>query len=522
LLLLTVFISSSISYSNSALQTSNSFDQSVLSTKSMDLWEVWRYNQSDNIWTVPAISDLYNDSQVEIILTTAEDDAKCICFDIYGNILWSRKIGRPGRTNPKIADLNKDGLKEIIFCAGGYLFCVSAAYNGSMKSYELRWQIEANIMGAVCLADINNDSNFEIILGAPNNKIICLDYNGYELWSYQTNVSVSGSTPAVADLDSDGYLEIYCGSGGVSTSNGSFYCLYYNGTLKWSKNPGQIILASPSFGDFNNDDELEVVLHTKTGDTFCFDHNGTQIWKHSVNSETFSSPLVVDLENDGFLEIIFGAKNEYVYCLNNSGGIKWQYKTNGWILSTASASDLNNDGNIEVLIGSYDNNLYCINANGSVLFSYYVSGFHTREPAIFDLNRDGILEIIFTTSDGLFCLELAGVTQSGKQHWYCGEGSIYNTGWFDSDQDYLDDLTENWFYDTDPQNNDSDSDGFTDFDEISFGTDPNDPADYPVSPPIPIPTNNVILFDKLTNLPCIVFIVTISIISSKRRKNNFK
>ena len=50
----------------------------------------------------------------------------------------------------------------------------------------------------------------------------------------------------------------------------------------------------------------------------------------------------------------------------------------------------------------------------------------------------------------------------------------------DSDGDMLEDAMECIYYGTDPQNPDTDGDGLTDFEEITQGTNPQDPNDpYP-------------------------------------------
>ncbi|MEA2069811.1 MAG: hypothetical protein U9O98_00820 [Asgard group archaeon] len=37
---------------------------------------------------------------------------------------------------------------------------------------------------------------------------------------------------------------------------------------------------------------------------------------------------------------------------------------------------------------------------------------------------------------------MTGVSLSGFGQWYCFRGSVYHTGWMDSNNNYIDDLTE--------------------------------------------------------------------------------
>ncbi len=131
----------------------------------------------------------------------------------------------------------------------------------------------------------------------------------------------------------------------------------------------------------------------------------------------------------------------------------------------------------------------------------------------------------------MYCLNLIGIESSGYSPWPCFRGSIFHTGQMDSDGDKIDDLTEE-FYNTEPQNEDTDEDGLLDYDELFFyntdptdadtdddgytdgeeiaeGTDPKDPEDYPgATTTSPTPTNTT------TEDPLIGGIVSVAIVVS--------
>ncbi|MHA1759607.1 MAG: hypothetical protein ACTSXA_03185 [Candidatus Heimdallarchaeota archaeon] len=113
--------------------------------------------------------------------------------------------------------------------------------------------------------------------------------------------------------------------------------------------------------------------------------------------------------------------------------------------------DLDNDGVNEVIIGSDDKSLYCLDENGQLLLKCDTNGEIRFASAIVDIDDDSKVEIIFgSLNEGIYCLSLTDVVQSGEGQWYSFRGSRFNTGWKDSDSDYIDDLTEVTYYDTDP------------------------------------------------------------------------
>ncbi|MFW9924378.1 MAG: hypothetical protein ACFFDW_13935, partial [Candidatus Thorarchaeota archaeon] len=93
-------------------------------------------------------------------------------------------------------------------------------------------------------------------------------------------------------------------------------------------------------------------------------------------------------------------------------------------------------------------------------------------PCIIDLDRNNKLEILITSRETLFCYEMRTIS-SEKTPWYCHGGTIFQTGTIDSDWDYLDDITEQFWWGTNPQMNDTDNDLLTDGEEILlYHTDP--------------------------------------------------
>ncbi|MHA1156620.1 MAG: hypothetical protein ACTSQK_10975, partial [Candidatus Heimdallarchaeota archaeon] len=115
---------------------------------------------------------------------------------------------------------------------------------------------------------------------------------------------------------------------------------------------------------------------------------------------------------------------------NSSGDELWTFDTELEIYSSAAFGDLDNDGDLEVIIG--------------------------------DLNST------------IYCLAITGTTEYGDMPWSSFHGSAFNTGQMDSDSDYIDDQTEDYFG-TSATNVDSDGDTLEDWDEIHYyGTDPTD------------------------------------------------
>ncbi len=112
---------------------------------------------------------------------------------------------------------------------------------------------------------------------------------------------VSGSiTPALGDIDGDGFVEILTGSGkGGATP---LHAYEHDGTLKWASQEafngpvGAIALA-----DLDNDGDVEIVA----GDSL-YDHTGKRLWAVPGYEFIATAATAADLDGDGDLEVVFG------------------------------------------------------------------------------------------------------------------------------------------------------------------------------------------------------------------------
>ena len=224
-----------------------------------------------------------------------------------------------------------------------------------------------------------------------------------------------------------------------------------NASLEWSFETTNGISSSPCIIDLNHDNNKEIIFGSNDGKLYCLDINGIEKWSFTTGADIKSSPTAADLNNDGYLEVVVGSYDKNIYCLNYLGEVVWQFQTGNWVFSSPAIVDINADNKLEVIIGSDDDSFYCLNSDGSKLWSFTTLGDISSSPAIVDLDNNGIFEIVFGSNEGnLYCLELSGTPNSGKGQWYSFRGSRFHTGWMDSDSDYVDDLTECCYYQTDP------------------------------------------------------------------------
>jgi len=245
----------------------------VLSYENGEIKELWRYQMHFWVFCAPAVADLDGDGKVEIIVTSY--DLCVYCFDAEGNLLW-RYITKGGIQYaysgaikrelfyPVVADINKDGYKEIIVNTAIYdkknwsaIYCLN--YNG-----ELIWKREFNqpVRDALAVADIDNDGFKDIIFGINNGTVGVLDRNGELLWQYKLpeeyfeGLGEAEFFPSVADLNGDGYKEIV-----VTAWHHGIFIFSHDGRLlkEWPYKKGNVGFLSPAIADIDGDGDLEII-----------------------------------------------------------------------------------------------------------------------------------------------------------------------------------------------------------------------------------------------------------------------
>ncbi len=364
-----------------------------------------------------ALADLNNDGADEIIL--CHNDAINV-IDGQGNILWTQPlVGGMAQYPAAVGDINNDGILEIVaLTAYGN---ARGGINVFSNTGEVLLATVTNNNPLICapvLADLNNDSELELIF-CGRGKASASISAGIHAWNLQGEEiegfpfempSTPAFTPTVADIDNNGFPEIFASTTSV------LYCISHTGEELYtvdSQEAYKYSYQSPLVVDFEGEGNWSLVgaYHGDNPNHYVRDaHTGAYRagWPKPVSNWTYSAPTVV--KNGDEYAIFLGVSGEgnvfYQYDMNGNVASGFPLNLNAGIEGFVSVADIDGDGENEIvttfnLMDGEQGYIRAWEMDGTEVtngFPLRPQGLSYMNGANFgDIDGDGMLEIITLT-----------------------------------------------------------------------------------------------------------------------------
>lgn len=263
------------------------------------------------------------------------------------------------RSKPAFADLNGDGLKDMVVSeSAGGLTCYLNIGSLMIPLWKLDTTIFASINvganAAPAFADLNADGLVDLIIGNAAGDLAYYRNVGTSTnpaWLLDTTmfagIHVSGNAvPTSVDLTNDGKLDLVIGSQegtltfyeNTGTTTSPLWTLDEKMFPTWIESVDYVNYyrtgvcvsseAAPAFVDVDGSGRLSLIIGAGDGKLHVFINTGeagSQAWAEShgflsdVDVPGNSAPAFVDLNGDDKPDFAIGSQNGFVYYIRNMG-----------------------------------------------------------------------------------------------------------------------------------------------------------------------------------------------------------
>ena len=237
---------------------------------------------ADSVYSTAAVADLYADGNNELI--SGGDSSVGVAYgQTYsngGHIRILSSAGNAGTFNP----------------AGGLVCQYNTTQNIDRSSPAVGQFLSG---GAVGIA--SGDGSF--YGGASDSdKVFAINTSCGLAWSQKLD-GITADSPAIADVQGNGQLDVVEGTQPTTGSQGTIYVLNgTNGNTVWSATTAGLVIGSPVTADLTGGGYQDVIVPTTAGIEIFDGRSGAEVTLLGTNEGFQNSPLVTD-DPDGHIGI---------------------------------------------------------------------------------------------------------------------------------------------------------------------------------------------------------------------------
>ncbi|GJM35989.1 MAG: hypothetical protein DHS20C18_49900 [Saprospiraceae bacterium] len=367
---------------------------------------------------------------------------------LFAQNSWSVSLPGVGTfSSPRIADLNRDGIGDIIMGAGRDEFkaCDSAVIALDGKTGELLWHVSAQdqVFGSAAFQDITGDSVTDIFIGGRSAELIAINgAKGSVIWRFlPANEATKDDSirwfnfynpQFIPDQNGDGLKDILVSNGGdvlaaphdpnrppgylliINAQNGE---LLKKALMPDQKETYMSVTVSP--GPNSTDQEILFGTGGETiggnfylgylSDVILEDLSNAHLLHQSSDKGYIGPSARVDLNQDGILDIVTNSVNGRLLAFDGQNHHKlWEVEVPGTESYSSVTIGYFTPDTIPDVFVSYGKGIWpnlgwnlqiMVNGEtGKVAFTDSLGFYQNTTPLAVDLNNDGLDEILMSVN----------------------------------------------------------------------------------------------------------------------------
>jgi hypothetical protein len=309
-----------------------------------------------------------------------------------------------GANTMAVVDVDQDGDQDILwgdFFEAGLLWirntgtCAAPSMRETPVPFPEGAPIRTSGYNAPAVADVDGDRDLDVLLGViggaynptatSRDNLYLLEQTAPGTYAVRTSRFLDGldvgseSSPALADLDGDGDLDLVVGNKlEPDDRRGGVLHLFRNtGTARSPsfRAAGRIDVApgfqlAPAFGDLDGDGDLDLVLGSWRDEVMLYVNEGSRTEPRfapapsllvQLTRGSHTAPALADLDGDGDLDLLVGEASGSLNFYRNAGSrtaARFELVSDEWQgiragrRSVPRLADLDGDGDQDLVVGT--------------------------------------------------------------------------------------------------------------------------------------------------------------------------
>ncbi len=372
------------------------------------------------------------------------------CESKKSELAWDKSFYQIGsQSSPRVADLNGDGILDVVIGAGKNEFQYSKqgvlAINGSTG--DLLWDQETSdqVFGSATFNDINQDNIPDVIIGGRSPNLRALNgKNGDVIWGYDYHYEKDSilkyarfnfyNTVVIPDQNDDAISELLVVNGGNSKARANSHENRYPGVLMIMDGKTGAVMAADTMPDGGESymspvcfkqpgsSEYNIVFGTggETLDGSLYIATLSELKKNKLSSASkiatdaghgfIAPPTIADVNEDGWFDIMAISHGSKIVAIDGKDKeLIWERKIEGTESSNSIAVGYFTNDKIPDFFTFVSDGIWPDNTgskqvlldgkNGAIIYSDSIGCTGFSSPVVYDLNHDGIDEAIISIND---------------------------------------------------------------------------------------------------------------------------